>query len=809
MADEQMSKNILELLQDDGTFNKFLDDSFDPRSYANTIIQSRAIGESLAKLADGVSLLDKELHDQVASHHEDLLSQATGIETLESVLQSIQGRIHSLKTSVERVQVQIAEPYNRIASRTAQLRRLQNACDILRRVIRILHLSKRLQVQLKAGVREIAKAAQSLNELDHVLEGEDLSEVQIIKTDLEVISKAKKDVESQANVMLDQGLDSQNQTQTGTALQVFYNLGLLQDRVDEVLSKYSALLQENIVDSLDPKKVTTSSQGSMQGPGRASMPAPGNAAVWRAGLWTRMEKLVNKTYGLCEKVYHLEKILAKKKDPVSHVYFLENFSEDGRSIILNNFWKMAMETLADGISKAAQESTFIKQAFEGEYPKLLRICNDLWSRLEQFTTSQVTTTTTGATSNEYLIGIAIESHTNNSPRVMLKDSLMTFENAYLSRSLSRLFDPINLVFPSGAQTLPSKDELNSIIKTMSSELNVASVDPDLFVLLARNVTKTVQLYVSKCEQLISTNPEASQLSGGLTNAQILNAEATNSLFNLSVGLDQVLPSPEETPSAAVLAIRSSIKAVTQVIENTLLLLLDAVSKSLENKIARIHAEDFSSNSRMNESDNGDDAPCSPYIKDIREFIQRIQHDYFSLYECKEILHASLKSIAARCLVLFVRHASLLHDISETGKLKLTGDMAQLELAVNPFCKRIADLGMAYKLLRAFRPLLFQSLEEIKSNPAIGDSIPHSTVLHFLFSKASLELKPPHIVAGWTLSEYSSWLDAHPNESDVLALIKGTLDAYAQRNGSRDRMDDASVYDVMVELWVKATERLSS
>ena len=42
---------------------------------------------------------------------------------------------------------------------------LQNACDILRRIIRILHLTKRLKVQLKSGVREIAKAAQSLNEL--------------------------------------------------------------------------------------------------------------------------------------------------------------------------------------------------------------------------------------------------------------------------------------------------------------------------------------------------------------------------------------------------------------------------------------------------------------------------------------------------------------------------------------------------------------------------------------------------------------------------------------------------------------------
>lgn len=31
------------------------------------------------------------------------------------------------------------------------------------------------------------------------------------------------------------------------------------------------------------------------------------------------------------------------------------------------------------------ESSFIKQAFDGEYPKLLRLYNDLWKRLQQFT----------------------------------------------------------------------------------------------------------------------------------------------------------------------------------------------------------------------------------------------------------------------------------------------------------------------------------------------------------------------------------------------------------------------------------------
>jgi hypothetical protein len=47
------------------TFEKFLEKDFDAKGYANNVIQSRAIGECLEKLADGVRLLDKELHSQV------------------------------------------------------------------------------------------------------------------------------------------------------------------------------------------------------------------------------------------------------------------------------------------------------------------------------------------------------------------------------------------------------------------------------------------------------------------------------------------------------------------------------------------------------------------------------------------------------------------------------------------------------------------------------------------------------------------------------------------------------------------------
>lgn len=54
-----------------------------------------------------------------------------------------------------------------------------------------------------------------------------------------------------------------------------------------------------------------------------------------------------------------------------------------------------------------------------------------------------------------------------SPERALKDSLQAYEAAYLSKSLSRLFDPINLVFPMGGRNPPSNDELESIIKTIS------------------------------------------------------------------------------------------------------------------------------------------------------------------------------------------------------------------------------------------------------------------------------------------------------------------------------------------------------
>ena len=69
----------------------------------------------------------------------------------------------------------------------------------------------------------------------------------------------------------------------------------------------------------------------------------------------------------------------------------------------------------------------------------------------------------------------------------------------------------------------------------------------------------------------------------------------------------------------------------------------------------------------------------------------------------------------------------------------------MELAISSLYERPTELGRSYRILRSFRPLLFQTIEHLAQSPAVGDVIPNSVVLHFLFARAPAELKSPHQV----------------------------------------------------------------
>lgn len=78
--------------------------------------------------------------------------------------------------STDRLRARVKDPFDKIQTGTNSLSRLQETTDVLRRVIRILQLSKKLAVSMGQHQSEpdIAKAASYLAEMSSLL-AEDLT----------------------------------------------------------------------------------------------------------------------------------------------------------------------------------------------------------------------------------------------------------------------------------------------------------------------------------------------------------------------------------------------------------------------------------------------------------------------------------------------------------------------------------------------------------------------------------------------------------------------------------------------------------
>ena len=151
-----------------------LQPDFDVEKYASNLLQSGVnIGKHANELIEAERELDSKLEDHVTDHHNDLLSQATSVERLELHLSSVSDQSENLLTLVDRLSNRVVEPYNSMKIQTDTLMRMQKTCDVLRKIIRIIQLSKKLQVQLQGGANEITKAASSLNELMELWQPED------------------------------------------------------------------------------------------------------------------------------------------------------------------------------------------------------------------------------------------------------------------------------------------------------------------------------------------------------------------------------------------------------------------------------------------------------------------------------------------------------------------------------------------------------------------------------------------------------------------------------------------------------------
>lgn len=81
----------------------------------------------------------------------------------------------------------------------------------------------------------------------------------------------------------------------------------------------------------------------------------------------------------------------------------------------------------------------------------------------------------------------------------------------MSNSLARLLDPVHSMF--NLENAPSHDQIDALIRSMTSELSMSLVEDNLAEKIAKNVSKCVRMFGVKTEHQIVSGPETAQVIG--------------------------------------------------------------------------------------------------------------------------------------------------------------------------------------------------------------------------------------------------------------------------------------------------------
>lgn len=224
-----------------------------------------------------------------------------------------------------------------------------------------------------------------------------------------------------------------------------------------------------------------------------------------------------------------------------------------------------------------------------------------------------------------------------------------------------------------------------------------------------NVCKSITMYGNKSEQVVnSLNHEltSSLKTTSGTNNQASNSDQTsmhsfttvapnqfqmktleyvNVTHDLYEQLRLMFNNDYKLNERLLEKLNNSLKSLLVFEENALSPFIASVSEYILAIMLTIHQEDLDANSSI---------PCSLYMKELQQVLQRIYRDYLKLYNCVSILNPYLNQLAVRCVELFIRHAAMVRPLSDKGRFRLVNDSQQLENIVQTvLCPKLTDLGI--------------------------------------------------------------------------------------------------------------------
>ncbi|CAI9089020.1 OLC1v1023505C1 [Oldenlandia corymbosa var. corymbosa] len=784
------SFSVIDSFSSDPIFSAFLSEDFDSTRFSSAALSSGSAASRIEKLQEGLRLLDSQLRHEVLSRHQDLLQQLSSINATDSALSSLRSSVSSLQSSVRKIRSELTEPHRLISTKTLQLSNIHSTTELLQSTIRTLRLSKKLRDLFDSAPDpeklDLSKAAQLHFEILTLYNESHLAGIDVVDSELKWVLEIGQKLRAEGMRVLERGLEGLNQAEVGAGLQVFYNMGELRGTVDGLVSKYKAMATKSVSVALDMKAVSAGGGGGgFPGPGgvqRSGTPQLGGGTKAKDALWQRMNVCMDQLHSIVVAVWHLQRVLSKKRDPFTHVLLLDEVLQEGDPMLTDRVWDALVTSFANQMKSIFTASSFMKEIFTVGYPKLFSMIENLLERISRDTDVK---------------GVPPALTPEGKDKMMA--AIEIFQTSFLTLCLGRLSELVNSVFPmSSRATVPSREHILRIVSRIQEEIEAVQLDARLTVLVSREITKVLYLLGERAEYQISAGPEARQITGPATSAQLKNFALCQHLQEIYTRLFPLLGG---LPVTAAESLSPALDAIYRVACDSVTSLFQTMRDRLESCILQIHDQNFET------PEAAMDNNASPYMEELQKITLHFRTEFLSKLLPKSASAASagtefictglLRSMASRVLTFFIQQASLVRPLSESGKLRMAKDMAELELTVGQNLFPVEQLGAPYRALRAFKPILFLETSELETSALLQD-LPLSVILHHLYSRAPEELQSPMERNRLTPQKYSLWLE-EKGEDQIWTGIKATLDDYAAKVRARGDKEFSPVYPLMLKL----------
>lgn len=733
----------------------FTAERFDAAAFLSNAVRARAgLPAALARLQGGVALLDGELKREVAAVHGDALEAMRASAEVEAELGAVRAALEAAAGSIGALKGELARPHLALRAQAAEQARAYAAVELLRKVVRFQALAARLRPLFPdlADPRELPKAAAALRELQLLQAEGDLAGVAALAPQAAWLATAHQALVNRAAALLAAAAEGHAQADVALALQTFAPLGLLDERVRALVNG----LADALTAALPPLH---------------TLPPPSSPAL-RAALWTLLERLAERVHAATTQVWLLYRILGRLREPATHAPLLEAAATEAGP---RDFWRRMCAHVGAYLAQVAAHAPAVEQVLVAEYVRVAGVFEELLRRLRaHYELKQP--------------GAALAAD----QAALLLAALARFEKAFLARSLARLLDALNALFPAAPRPL-LPDDAALLARHLTAELEQGRADPRLLGHLARGVAKALRVVHAKAEGAAAWADDAYAFAPdqpALPLPLLRNASLYLCLRHLHTSLAALLPS---LPPAAAEPLAEPLAALDALAAALVRPLFTRATRLLERSLLQLHLQ---LDAALPRPAAPGAALASPYVQAVAALVAHLTGTVLPPFGHTP----QAAALRSRAVQLFTRHAALVRAWSEETRLRCAADISQMELALAPLpgpARHAQPDAPApaewHAPLRALKQLLFLDDAQIAAFPLLPVLPPAVALLH-LFSRAPPQLAAPPAALGLSVAQFSDWLDEHTDE-ELWALVARLLDEYAQRVNARGDAHFAPVYPV--------------